>query len=77
MGCVMGFGFRVSLLSTAGEGFGRDETQAHRGQAQVDVVIGNTVDGSEILHQLIWSISQYLQGFIYATWCRISSINSI
>ena len=31
----------------------------------------------EILHQLIWSISQYLQGFIYARWCRISSINSI
>ena len=31
----------------------------------------------EILHQLIWSISHSLQSFIYARWCRISSINSI
>ena len=31
----------------------------------------------EILHQLIGSLSQYLQGFIHPRWCRISSINSI
>ena len=31
----------------------------------------------EILHQLIWWISHYLQGFIHPRWCRISSINSI
>ena len=31
----------------------------------------------EILHQLIGSLSHYLQGFINARWCRISSINSI
>ena len=30
----------------------------------------------EILHQLICSFSQYLQGFIHPRWCRISSINS-
>ena len=30
----------------------------------------------EILHQLIWRISHYLQGFIHPRWCRISSINS-
>ena len=36
----------------------------------------NTVDG-RILHQLIWRIYHYLQGFIYLRWCRISSINSI
>ena len=30
-----------------------------------------------ILHQLIWQISSYLQGFIHPGWCRISSINSI
>ena len=30
----------------------------------------------EILHQLIGSLSHYLPGFIYARWCRISSINS-
>ena len=30
----------------------------------------------EILHQLIWLISNYLQGFIHPRWCRISS-NSI
>ena len=30
----------------------------------------------EILHQLIWKISHYLQGFIHPRWCRISSINS-
>ena len=35
-----------------------------------------TVDGSEILHQLIDSLSQYLQGFIHPRWCRISAINS-
>ena len=31
----------------------------------------------EILHQLIGSLSHYLQGLIHARWCRISSINSI
>ena len=31
----------------------------------------------EILHQLIGSISHYLQGFIHPRWCRISSINSM
>ena len=30
----------------------------------------------EILHQLICSLSYYLQGFIHPRWCRISSINS-
>ena len=30
----------------------------------------------EILHQLIWRISNFLQGFIHPRWCRISSINS-
>ena len=30
----------------------------------------------EILHQLIGSLSNDLQGFIYPRWCRISSINS-
>ena len=29
-----------------------------------------------ILHQLIGSLSHYLQGFIHPRWCRISSINS-
>ena len=31
----------------------------------------------EILHQLMSSLSHYLQGFIHPRWCRISSINSI
>ena len=31
----------------------------------------------EILHQLIGSLSHYLQGFIDPRWCRISAINSI
>ena len=30
----------------------------------------------KILHQLIGSLSHYLQGFIHPRWCRISSINS-
>jgi len=30
----------------------------------------------EILHQLLGSLSRYLQGFIHFRWCRISSINS-
>ena len=30
----------------------------------------------EILHQLICSLSHYLQGFIHPRWCRISAINS-
>ena len=30
----------------------------------------------EILHQLIGSLSHYLQGFVHPRWCRISSINS-
>ena len=35
----------------------------------------HTVDGRN-LHQLIGSLSHYLQGFIHPRWCRISSINS-
>ena len=31
---------------------------------------------AEILHQLIGSLSHYLQGFSHLRWCRISSINS-
>ena len=31
---------------------------------------------AEILHQLIGSLSHYLQGFIHPRWCRISSIDS-
>ena len=31
---------------------------------------------AEILHQLIGSLSNYLQGFIHPRWCRISAINS-
>ena len=31
----------------------------------------------EILHQLIGSLSHYLQGFVHPRWCRISSINSM
>ena len=31
----------------------------------------------EILHQLIGSLSHYLQAFIHPRWCRISSINSM
>ena len=31
---------------------------------------------AQILHQLIGSLSHYLQGFIHLRWCRISSINS-
>ena len=30
----------------------------------------------EILHQLIGSLSHYLQGFIHPRWCKISAINS-
>ena len=31
---------------------------------------------ADILHQLRWSISQYLHGFIHPKWCGNSSINS-
>ncbi len=31
---------------------------------------------AEILHQLMDSLSHYLQGFIHPRWCRISAINS-
>ena len=31
----------------------------------------------EILHQLIFCLSHYLQDFVHPRWCRISSINSI
>ncbi len=31
---------------------------------------------AEILHQLIGSLSHYLQGLIHPRWCRISAINS-
>ena len=31
----------------------------------------------EIPHQLLGSLSHYLQGFIHSRWCRMSSINSI
>ena len=32
---------------------------------------------AEILHELIGSLSHYLQGFIHFRWCKIFSINSI
>ena len=32
---------------------------------------------AEILHQLVGSLSHYLQGFIHPRWCKISSINRI
>ena len=32
---------------------------------------------AEILHQLIDSLSHYLQGSIHPRWCRISAINSM
>ena len=32
---------------------------------------------AEILHQLIGSLSHYLQGFRHPRWCRISAINSM
>ena len=32
---------------------------------------------AEILHQLIGSLSHYLQGFIHPRWCKISAINSM
>ena len=31
----------------------------------------------EILHQLVGSLSRYLQGFIHSRWCKIFSINII
>ena len=31
---------------------------------------------AEMLHQLIGSLSYYLQGFMHPRWCRISSVNS-
>ena len=39
------------------------------------VLDSNILLMEEILHQLIGSLSQYLQGFIHARWCRISFIN--
>ena len=41
-----------------------------------DVEVGIIMLMAEILHQLICSLSHYLQGFIHAWWCRISAINS-
>ena len=42
------------------------------------VMVGSTLLlMEEILHQLIGSLSHYLQGFIHPRWCRIFAINSI
>ena len=35
------------------------------------------IDGSEILHQLISTVSNDSQGFIHPKWCRVFSIHSI
>ena len=43
---------------------------------QLDLPETNILLMAEILHQLVWRISHYLQGFIHSRWCRISSINS-
>ncbi len=37
----------------------------------------DSVDGSEILDQLIGSLSHYFQYFVHPRWCRISSNNSM
>ncbi len=41
------------------------------------VISSNLLLMEELLHQLIGSLSHYLQGFIYPRWCRISGINSM
>ena len=41
------------------------------------VVVPDLLIMEEILHQLIGSLSHYLQDFIYPRWCRISSINNM
>ena len=37
--------------------------------------LGEILLMEEILHQLMGSLSHYLQGFIHVRWCRISSTN--
>ena len=55
--------------------FGNFDANAVNGD--MEVVVGDTVDGRNPANQLIRSLSHYLQGFIHARWCRISSINSM
>ena len=56
--------------------FGNFDANAVNGD--MEVVVGDTVDGRNPANQLIRSLSHYyLQGFIHARGCRISSINSM
>ena len=59
------------------------ELQSHSDQAGFKVPIRTNEAAmilllmAEILHQLIGSLSHYLQCLIHPGWCRISSINSM
>ena len=63
------------------EGLGRDLIIIKHKEILVMTIPGNRailkILLKKILHQLICSLSHYLQGFIHSRWCRISSINSI
>ena len=45
--------------------------------AEIEMVFLVILLMEEIPHQLIGSLSHFLQGFIHPRWCRISSINSM
>ena len=40
------------------------------------LVYQNLLLMAEMMHELIGSLSHYLQGFMHPRWCRISSIDS-
>ena len=66
VGWLVSWQFRRDILKKKQESAGRptSRSNAHR-----------ILLMEEILHQLISSLSHYLQGFIHPRWCRISSIN--
>ena len=81
------FSFRVEFESVL---FGRRDPSVDGSEIQLTTtVISETlwkigknihiVDGSEILHQLIWEIFQYLQGFMHVRWFsrRISEPSTV
>ena len=70
----------ASAIPTAGDVDGRDRMAPSRMIPRVcwgfeDLILREMLLMAEILHQLIWKLSHYLQGFIHPWWWRISSIN--
>ena len=66
---------RSEYITVVGVG-GSSNRMAARSPTVIRQALAVILFIEEILHQLIDSLSHYLQGFVHPRWCRISAISS-